>query len=416
MQVQNQQRSLINILISRLKTSKKIEALKTIDINSIIELDEVQIQSIFYSIDDSWLQREFVSIIGRTRNAKFISFLLSLLNSKDPKILMQAIRGLVCFKDDTITLKLKGFLDHPNEMVSAYIRQVFSKEQNTKPTYKNCAIRNIVVMGDTIDIMKYVKDESIHLTFTSPPYYNARDYSTYQSYNEYLEFLSKVFKEIYRVTAEGRFFIINTSPIIVPRAGRQFSSKRYPIPFDIHRFIIEAGFEFIDDIIWAKPEASVKNRNGGFKQHRKPLAYKPNTIIEYVMVYRKKTDKLIDWNIKQYSCDIVDKSKVKNEYETTNLWKIDPTYNKVHPATFPTELCKRIISFYSYIGDIVFDPFAGSGTVGRVALDNERHCFLTEINQEYFKEIKKRLNGIFSNEMRYLSYEDFVDFCYENTR
>ena len=163
MQVQNQQRSLINTLISRLKTSKKIEALKTIDINSIIELDEVQIQSIFYSIDDSWLQREFVSIIGRTRNAKFISFLLSLLNSKDPKILMQAIRGLVCFKDDTITLKLKGFLDHPNEMVSAYIRQVFSKEQNTKPTYKNCAIRNIVVMGDTIDIMKYVKDESIHL-------------------------------------------------------------------------------------------------------------------------------------------------------------------------------------------------------------------------------------------------------------
>ena len=415
MMIKNYENSVIDILTSSLKTNKKIETLKTVDINSIVELDKVQIHSIFYSIDDSLLQREFISAIGRTRNIKFKSFLLSLLSNKDPKILMQATRGLVCFKDDGVTLKLKELLDHPNEMVSDYVRQIFSKEKKSKVINVDSNIKDIAVMGDTLEIMKHIKDESIHLTFTSPPYYNARDYSIYQSYNEYLEFLFKVFKEIHRITAEGRFFVINTSPIIIPRASRQFASKRYPIPFDIHRFIIEAGFEFIDDIIWAKPEASVKNRNGGFKQHRKPLAYKPNTVTEYVMVYRKKTGRLIDWNIKQYNCDIVDKSKVKNEYETTNLWKIDPTYDKVHSATFPVELCKRIISFYSYIGDTVFDPFAGSGTVGRVALDNERYCFLTEINPEYFKRIKTRINGIFSNGMKYLSYEEFVDFCYENT-
>jgi len=69
-------------------------------------------------------------------------------------------------------------------------------------------MKNIVVYGDVKEILKFVPDESIHLTFTSPPYYNARDYSIYSSYKEYLEFLEEVFKEVYRVTKEGRFFIL----------------------------------------------------------------------------------------------------------------------------------------------------------------------------------------------------------------
>ena len=94
--------------------------------------------------------------------------------------------------------------------------------------------------------------------------------------------------QIHRATKTGRFFVLNTSPVIVPRISRQHSSRRYPIPFDIHPLLIKMGWEFIDDIVWEKPEASVKNRNGGFFQHRKPLAYKPNTCTEYLMVYRKK--------------------------------------------------------------------------------------------------------------------------------
>ena len=67
-------------------------------------------------------------------------------------------------------------------------------------------LKNTIVQGDVIETLNYVPDESVHLTFTSPPYYNARDYSIYQSYNEYLNFLEKVFKEVHRVTKEGRFF------------------------------------------------------------------------------------------------------------------------------------------------------------------------------------------------------------------
>ena len=125
-------------------------------------------------------------------------------------------------------------------------------------------LKNVVVNGDTIETMKMLKDESIHLTFTSPPYYNARDYSIYPSYNHYLEFLAETFKEVMRITKEGRFLVLNTSPIIVPRISRSHSSKRYPIPFDIHFYLMKMGWEFIDDIVWVKPEASVKNRIGGF--------------------------------------------------------------------------------------------------------------------------------------------------------
>ena len=263
-------------------------------------------------------------------------------------------------------------------------------------------MRNKIVCGDVQKIIKYIPNESIHLTFTSPPYYNARDYSIYQSYEQYLNFLEDTFKEVYRITKEGRFFVLNTSPIIIPRVSRQHSSKRYPIPYDIHSLLVKMGWEFIDDIIWVKPEASVKNRNAGFLQHRKPLGYKANSRTEMVMVYRKKTDKLIDWNIKQYNWNTVKRSKVNEKYETSNVWEIDPVFDKTHSAVFPIELCNRIIKFYSYEGDLVFDPFAGSGTFGKAALNLKRYFFLTEKEKRYFERIKENIG-----ENKNIFYKEF---------
>ena len=172
------------------------------------------------------------------------------------------------------------------------------------------------------------------------------------------------------------------------------------------------GWEFIDDIIWLKPESSVKNRNAGFLQHRKPLGYKPNPVTEYLMVYRKKTEKLLDWNIRQYDWNIVKESKVLDKYETSNVWKIDPTFNKVHSAVFPVELCNRVINFYSFKGDLVFDPFGGSGTLGKAAKNLDRCFFLTEKNEKYFQEIRKNLDGktLFANsEPHFLTLEQFKE-------
>jgi DNA modification methylase len=173
------------------------------------------------------------------------------------------------------------------------------------------------------------------------------------------------------------------------------------------------GWEFIDDVVWLKPEYSVKNRNAGFLQHRKPLGYKPNAITEMLMVYRKKTDKLIDWNIRQYSWDRVKKSKVLEDYETTNVWKIDPAFDRVHSAVFPLELCNRVVKYYSYINDLIFDPFAGSGTLGKASAKLSRNFFLVEKEKKYVDRIKEefnKLNNLFTPRENQPSYKNLEEF------
>ena len=352
------------------------------------------------------IRREAVSSIGRMRNEQTIDILIGLLDDDDPKIVSQAIRGLLVFKGQKrIDKKLQELINHENEVIKTVIKkEYFSQKKISQDKLKHQEsydyLKNTVVLGDARDILQEVPNESFHLTFTSPPYYNARDYSIYKSYKTYLTFLKEVFQLTFDKTKEGRFLIVNTSPVIVARISRQYSSKRYPIPFDIHNFLIEIGWEFIDDIIWVKPEAGVKNRNAGFLQHRKPLAYKPNARTEYLMVYRKQTDKLIDWNIRQYDWNTVQESKVKDGYETSNIWEIDPTFNKNHSAVFPVDLCKRVIKYYSFKNDLVFDPFAGSGTFGRTAKYLARYFFLTEQKKEYFEYMeslsKKDDNDIFN--------------------
>ncbi|MCA6072350.1 MAG: hypothetical protein LE178_02240 [Endomicrobium sp.] len=345
---------------------------------------------------DTAVRREIVSSIGRQRKPANKSLLFDFLKDHDPKIVCQAIRGLLVFeRDKEVERYLRPLVNHPNEMVRTIIyKEYFSKENKNKNILPHTQtydfLKNIVVNADVLEALKVVPNESIHLTFTSPPYYNARDYSIYPSYQAYLEFLEKVFTETHRITKEGRFLVVNTSPIIIARISRSHSSKRYAIPFDLHSCLVKNGWEFIDDIIWLKPEASVKNRVGGFMQHRKPLGYKPNSITEYLMVYRKSTEKLLDWNIHSYDNETVKQSKVAVGYETTNVWKIDPCFDKVHSAVFPVELCKRVIQYYSYKWDLVFDPFGGSGTVGRTAKLLDRLFFLTEKEEKYFEYMKSK--------------------------
>lgn len=349
----------------------------------------------FLTENSSIVKREIISSIGRMKSQTAIPFLIKTLTENDPKILAQAVRALLIFKGtETVDYALSKLNEHENETIQNIIqKEYFSKESTSyKSSHSHTKtydfLKNTVVNEDVRNVLKLIPDECLHLTFTSPPYYNARDYSIFPSYDAYLSFLEEVFGEIFRLTKEGRYLIVNTSPVIIPRISRSHSSKRYPIPFDLHSRLTKLGWEFIDDIIWLKPEYSVKNRIGGFLQHRKPLAYKPNSITEYLMVYRKKTDRLIDWNIKQYPEDTVEKSKVNEEFETTNVWQISPKSDKIHSAVFPEELCKRVIQYYSYAGDLVFDPFAGSGTVGRTAISMERNFFLTENNPTYFEYMK----------------------------
>ena len=410
--------------------NKKNNKIRILAIKNLAKMRDISLLNTFIDYakqDESTdVRRESVSAIGRLRNKKAIPILIEFLSDQDPKVIMQGIRGLLAFsKTGQIKKELASLLNHPNELIKELIEKEIngtssSSKQKKKQDEFPSFLKDTVVQGNTSETLKYVPNESIHLTFTSPPYYNARDYSIYQSYSVYLKFLEEAFREVHRVTKEGRFFILNTSPIIIPRMSRAHASKRYPIPYDIHPLLVKMGWEFIDDIVWIKPEASVKNRNAGFLQHRKPLGYKPNAISEMLMVYRKKTDKLIDWNMRQYSGDKIKKSRVVGKYETTNVWYIDPTFDKTHSAVFPLELCNRIIRYYSFIGDLVLDPFAGSGTLGRAAAHLGRHFFLTEKGIKYVTRMKDTLikeNDLFRNkgaQVNFVTIKDFIALAKRN--
>lgn len=362
---------------------------------------------------DTFTRREAVSAIGRMRSEKAIPILTQFLGDRDPKVVLQGVRALLCFKGHPEAEEALATLrEHPNEMIREHFENYKTANAKSVPEQNHPmsldALKNVIVCADVQDMFTLIPDESVHLTFTSPPYYNARDYTIFQSYEAYLDFLTTVFKETHRITKEGRFFVLNTSPVIVPRISRAHSSKRYAIPYDMHPRLTDMGWEFIDDIVWVKPEYAAKNRNGGFFQHRKPLCYKANSVTESVMVYRKKTDKLIDWNLRQYDDETVEASKVLGEYEKSNAWHINPATDKGHPAVFPTELASRVIQFYSFKGDLIFDPFGGSGTVGRVAIDHGRYFLLCEKEPKYVEYVKQVWSGstLYTSQFKVLSLKD----------
>jgi len=256
-------------------------------------------------------------------------------------------------------------------------------------------LRNTIGLGDSAELLLQAPAESVDLIFTSPPYYNARpEYSDYVQYDEYLLNMRKIIEQCHRILNEGRFFVINISPVLIRRPNRTASSRRIALPFDFHRIFIESGFEFMDDIIWVKPEGAgwATGRGRRFSADRNPLQYKPVPVTEYVLVYRKKTEKLIDWHIRKHpNQDLVAQSKIKDGYEVTNIWEIHPSHSKHHPAIFPLELAEKVISYYSFINDVVLDPFAGIGTVGEAACNLNRRFMLFEINTAYVETMKKNM-------------------------
>lgn len=249
------------------------------------------------------------------------------------------------------------------------------------------SLRNTIASGDCEKMIEDLPAGSVDLVFTSPPYYNARpEYTDFVAYEEYLLKLRKVIQGVHRVLADGRFFVMNVSPVLVRRANRNEASRRIAVPFDVHRLFTEEGYDFIDDIIWEKPEGAgwATGRGRRFAADRNPLQYKPVPVTEYILVYRKQTDKLIDWNIRAHSKpELVKASRIGNDYERTNIWRIKPAYDKRHPAIFPVELAEKVISYYSFKEDVVLDPFAGIGTVGKAAAKLGRRFVLIEQNPEY---------------------------------
>lgn len=284
----------------------------------------------------------------------------------------------------------------PDLLIARLLKQDESRTtttQQSKKVYQLSSLRNTVGLGDSLHLLDEMPSESVDLIFTSPPYYNARpEYSEYEEYDEYLFKMRQIIRRCHRVLVEGRFFVINIAPVLIRRASRNQSSRRIAVPFDFHKIFIEEGYDFIDDIIWEKPEGAgwATGRGRRFAADRNPLQYKAVPVTEYVLVYRKHTNLLIDWFIRNHpDRDAVEDSKIQDGYERTNIWKINPSTNSKHPAAFPKELAEKVICYYSFKEDVVLDPFAGSGTVGRAASELGRRFVLFDNNPEYIDIIRE---------------------------
>ena len=267
--------------------------------------------------------------------------------------------------------------------------------QPSKENYLLSMMRNTLAFGDCEQVLPDLPAGGVDLVFTSPPYYNARpEYTDYLTYEEYLLKIRKVIQQAHRVLAEGRFFVINIAPVLIRRSNRTVASKRIAVPFDIHRLFMEEGFDFIDDIIWEKPEGAgwATSRGRRFAADRNPLQYKAVPVTEYILVYRKHTNKLIDWNIRAHPDQrLVNASRIGDDYEHTNIWHIKPAHDKRHPAVFPVELAEKVISYYSFKNDVLLDPFAGIGTVGKAATKLGRRFVLIEQAAEYMAVMREEV-------------------------
>ena len=107
-----------------------------------------------------------------------------------------------------------------------------------QPAYSVSSVRNTIGLGDCVQLLDDMPSASVDLVFTSPPYFNARpEYSEYEEYEQYLFKIRQVIKRCHRVLNEGRFFVMNTAPVLLRRSSRNESSKRIAVPFDLHRML-----------------------------------------------------------------------------------------------------------------------------------------------------------------------------------
>lgn len=273
---------------------------------------------------------------------------------------------------------------------------IVEDDTETSNIYKVATAEYELINMCCIKALSAMKNDNkkIHLTITSPPYYNVKDYVAYKDYKEYLNTLKDVFKLIYEITENGRMCCVNISNILLPRENRNSESTRIPLAFHFVPLMEEIGWKFIEDIIWVKPEGAAKNRNGGFFQHRQPVAYKPNIINEYIFVFQKPSKFLIDKIVRGYDAITSLNSKVADGYERTNVWKINPETKSKHPAPYPELLVDNLIKYYSFCGDVILDPFAGSGTTLVSAFKLNRKSIGFEIHREYIDIFENRIMAI----------------------
>ncbi len=284
--------------------------------------------------------------------------------------------------DSSLFYNSKLYQNQPIETSSTQIVNQFPSE------YENS------IFSKSAERMKEIPANSIHLMISSPPYNSSKEYDEDLSLGEYLAFLNRVWTEVKRVLIPGGRACINIASL-----GR----KPY-IP--LHSYIIntmdQLGFLMRGEIIWDKSaSAGTSTAWGSWKSASNPTL---RDVHEYILVFskgvykRNKTDK---------SSDTITRDEFLTN--TKSMWTFPTESAKRigHPAPFPVELPYRLIQLFSFQGDIVLDPFMGSGQTAIAAVKSQRRFVGYEINHEYVDLANRRIN-LFKEEQRRKQLDDFL--------
>lgn len=248
---------------------------------------------------------------------------------------------------------------------------------------------NEIYCGDNVELCKQLDDCCIDLTVTSPPYDNLRNYKGYSWDFEGLT------RELYRVTKDGGVvvWVVRDAVINGSETGTSFRQALY---------FKDIGFNLHDTMIYAKNSYVPLNH----KRYEQAFEYmfvfskgKPKTFNAIKLECVTKGTKRYRGNEKQneqnYSMKKVDKHTVVNDYKVSpNIFYYDVGKNDKtkHNAPFPEKLAEDHISSWSNEGDVVLDPFMGSGTTAKMAIKNNRKYIGFEISEEYCEIAKRRIN------------------------
>ncbi len=258
----------------------------------------------------------------------------------------------------------------------------------------NRKTKHKIVIGDSRQMMS-VPDKSVQLIITSPPYWQLKDYGTdnqigyNNSYEEYINNLNLVWKESYRVLDNGCRLCVNI--------GDQFARSVYygrykviPIRTEIIKFCESIGFDYMGAIIWQKKTTS--NTTGGASlmgSYPTPRNGILSIDYEFILIFKKLgTPKRPSKEIKELS------KMTKEEWKTyfAGHWNFGGAKQDGHIAVFPEELPRRLIKMFAFVGDIVLDPFLGSGTTSLAAKNLDRNSIGYEINEDFLPFIKQKLD------------------------
>ena len=252
-----------------------------------------------------------------------------------------------------------------------------------------------IINGDSRQ-MPELKDNSMHLAITSPPYWQLKDYGTdnqigfHDSYESYINNLNLVWKECYRVLHNGCRLCINI--------GDQFARSVYygrykviPIREEIIKFCENIGFDYMGAVIWQKVTTS-NTTGGGILMGSYP--YPRNGILkldyEFILIFKKLGE------APKPAKEQKELSKMSPEEWNTFFaghWNFAGVRQTNHIAMFPEELPRRLIKMFSFYGENVLDPFGGSGTTSLAAKNLGRNSACFEINPEFIPILKEKIGA-----------------------